>query len=270
MPPWLDRVRVVCERECRTVWRTRTYLLLAGGFGLLVAAVALVSGVSGYVPLVLSLLTPLELLVPLFAGALGYPAIVGERARDELDVHQTYPVSRAEYVAGVYLARTAALLASVVFPLAVLVVLVPFFGRAATPLPQSTGLDSPVLYFRFVTLTAVLGAVALALFHVVSAVARDERRGLVATLVGLLVVVFGFDAAAVIGLGLGSEASAAVAVLSPTGAYRHLVLGLAVAPVTDAAAASLADVAIGTVVLAAWLAVSLVLTGLFVWEPVES
>ncbi|MDS0296629.1 ABC transporter permease [Halogeometricum luteum] len=267
---WADRIRVVFGRELVTVWRTKTYLLLSVGFFLLVVAVALTSGVSGYVPLVLSLLTPVELLVPLFAGAFGYPAIVGERERDELDIHQTYPVTRGEYVLGVYLARLLALLASIVLPLVVLVFAVPLFGRAATFLPQSTGLDSPVLYLRFVVLTAVLGAVTLAVFHLISAVARDARRGIVATLVAFLVVVFGFDIAAVVGLGVGGgEASAALALLSPNGAYRNLVLSLTVAPVTASANVSLVETFMSTFVLLAWTLLSLTATAFFVWSSVD-
>lgn len=269
--PWLRRIRVVFEREVATVWRTRTYLVLSVGFFLLIVAIALTSGVSGYVPLVLSLLTPIELLVPLFAGAFGYPAIVSERERDELDIHQTYPVTRGEYVVGIYLARLLALIVSVVLPLLVLVFAVPLFGRAATFLPQSTGLDSPVLYLRFVVLTAVFGAVTLAVFHLVSAVARDARRGLVTTLVALLTVIFGFDVAAVVGLGFGGDAaSAMLALLSPNGAYRTLVLSLTVAPVTASADASFNDVVVSTLVLIAWALLSLFSTGLLVWTPLSA
>lgn len=268
---WVDRTRVVFQREVVTVWRTRTYLVLSAGFFLIVVSVALTSGVSGYVPLVLSLLTPVELLVPLFAGAFGYPAIVSERERDELDIHRTYPVSRGEYIAGVYLARLLALLVGVVLPLLAIAFAVPLFGRAATFLPQSTGLDSPVLYLRFVVLTAVLGAVTLAVFHLVSAVARDARRGLVATLVTFLIVVFGFDVAAVVGLGLGGgEAGATLALLSPNGAYRSLVLSLIVAPVTASADASFGDVVVATLVLIAWTFLSLVSTALLVWNPTST
>lgn len=268
---WVDRTRIVFEREIATIWRTKTYIVLSGGFFFIIVAIALTSGVSGYVPLVLSLLTPVELLVPLFAGAFGYPAIVNERRRDELDIHQTYPVTRGEYVAGVYLARLLALLVAVILPLMVIAFSVPLFGRASTFLPQSTGLDSPVLYLRFVVLTAVLGAVTLAVFHLVSAVARNARRGLVATLVTLLTVVFGFDVAAVVGLGLGGgEAGAALALLSPNGAYRTLVLSLIVASVTASADASFGDVIVGTLVLVAWNLCSLVFTALLVWSPVST
>ncbi|MFB6090708.1 MAG: ABC transporter permease [Halobellus sp.] len=266
----LDRLRVVFERELTTVRRTRTYLVLSVGFALLATAIAVTSGVSGYVPLLLSLVTPLELLVPLLAGAYGYPAIVGARTRDELEIHQTYPVTRAEYVGGIYLARAAALSASVVVPLLLLLFAVPVFGPRATPLPQSTGLDSPVLYLRFVVLTAALACVTLALFQFVSAVAGDRRRGLVATLVGALVVLLGFDAVAVVGLGLGSGAAATVAVLGPTGAYRELTLALAVAPATASRSGSLVDVAVGGTVLLGWLVASLALAAVSVWRPVES
>lgn len=271
--PWLDRIRVVAERELWTVWRTRTYLLLSGGFFLLVVAVAMTSGVSGYVPLVLSLLTPVELLVPLLAGAFGYPAIVGERDRDELDIHQTYPVTRGEYVTGVYLARFAALLLSVAVPLGVLVVAVPLFGRAETFLPQSTGLDSPVLYLRFVVLTSVLGAVTLAVFLLVSAVSKDARRGFVAMLLALVTVVFGFDVAAVVGLGLGlggGQMGAALALLSPNGAYRTLVLSLTVAPVSASTGAPFLDVVLSVLVLFLWGFLSLAAAGFFLWDPVET
>lgn len=268
MPPWADRVGVVFGRELKTVARTRGYALLTGGFALLVLAIALTGGTSGYVPLVLSLLTPVELLVPLLAGAFGYAAVAGGD-RDEIDLHRTFPVTRGEYVGGVYLARLSALLVAAAVPLTAVAVAVPLFGAADTFLPQSTGLDSPVLYLRFVSLTAAFGATVLAVFHLVSAVSTAGRRAAVAALLAFLTLVFGFDAAAVVGLDLGGGAAAAAfALLSPNGAYRELVLSLVVAPVTGDPVA-LADVVASAFVLVAWLVVSLSVTGLVVWTPVD-
>jgi len=163
------------------------------------------------------------------------------------------------------------LLVSIAVPLLVVAVAVPLFGRVPTFLLQSTGLDSPRLYLRFVVLSVVLGAVMLAVFHLVSAVSNDEHRGLAAMVGVLLLVVFGFDIASVIGLSVGGGAtSTALAVLSPNGAYRTLVLELVVAPVTDPTSSPHVDIAASIGVLFAWTLFSLGPTGLLVWNRVDT
>ncbi|MFC6730499.1 ABC transporter permease, partial [Natronoarchaeum mannanilyticum] len=120
-----DRTTAVFERELGTLARNRLYPLLAVGFAALIVAIALGSDVSGYVPLVATLLTPIELLVPVLVAAMGYRSILGDRERGELDVLRTYPATREEYVVGVFLGRLVAITATVVAPLLAVGVAVP-------------------------------------------------------------------------------------------------------------------------------------------------
>lgn len=263
MTDWDDRIAAVTERELRTLLRSRTYALLAGGYAFLLLAVTVVSGASGYVPLVLTLLTPLELLVPILAAALGYRSILSDRESGELDVLRTYPVTQGEYVFGVYFGRLVAITAIVVVPLLLISVAVPIVGGAPTFLPQPSGLDSPILYLRFVTLTAVFSAVLLAIMTLISAVATSNRRGLVFAVLAVLTAGILIDVAAIAGLASGlSKNWSVVTLLGPTGAYRDLVMAQVVAPITSTEPGS---IAVSTVSLLCWLTLSLLVATWNVW-----
>ncbi|MFC7081678.1 ABC transporter permease [Halorussus caseinilyticus] len=132
----VNRLFAVVGRELTTVVRTRAFLALAGGFAAVVAVLAWTAGAVGYVPLVLDLLTPVEVLVPALALAFGYRSVLGDDERGELDVIRTYPVSRATFVLGVYLGRAAALLVALVVPLLGVALLYPpsaASGRRSSP-----------------------------------------------------------------------------------------------------------------------------------------
>lgn len=261
----VDRIVAVLDRELRTIARNRLYALLAAGFAALVVAVSIGSNVSGYVPLALTLLTPLELLVPALAAAVGYRSILGDRESGELDVVRSYPVTRGEYVAGVYLGRLAAILATVVLPLLAVGLAVPVVGRAPTFLPQPSGLDSPVLYLRFVSLTALFAAAALAVMTLLSAIAGNSRRGLVLAVVAVLATAVGVDAVAVLGLASGVPLGwAGLPFLGPNGAYRGLVIALVVAPVSTPPTQP-APVAMAFGVLLCWVAGALLVAAMRVW-----
>lgn len=157
----------------------------------------------------------------------------------ELAVLRTYPVRREEYV-----------------------------GGAPTFLPQPAGLDSPVLYLRFVVLTGVFSAVMLAVMTLLSATVKSNRRGLVLAIVLLLVLVVGIDLAAIIGLtsGLG-EGSAMLAIVSPNSAYRALVMAFVVNPVTTTPLAPVAPLA-SSIVLLFWLVSALSVATWQVWTKI--
>jgi ABC-2 type transport system permease protein len=88
-------------------------------------------------------------------------------------------------------------------------------------------LDSALLYVRFVVLTALYAAVALALAVAVSAVVRTTRQALAAVAVVFLTVAVGLDLGLVAVLA-GSDPSVpgfdVLLAASPTSAYRGLVL----------------------------------------------
>jgi len=264
----VDRLFAVAGRELTTVARTRAFLALAGGFAAIVGALAWTGAPVGYVPLVLDLLTPVEVLVPALALAVGYRAILGDRERGELDVLRTYPVSRPTYVLGVYLGRASALVVAVVGPLLAVAALVPLFGGVGTTVIASHGAaDSPVLYVRFVVLTAAFALVLAAAATAISATAGTTRAGLaVAVAVGLALVV-GFDAGLVAGLAGGvlpEDALGVALALSPNGAFRGLVLATVAGGAESNGPGTPSAVRVAG--LLAWLAGSLALATLSVWS----
>jgi ABC-2 type transport system permease protein len=230
------RVAVVADREFRTLLRSRILLAVAGVFVLVVAGLAgaAVGAPGGYVSLTLDLLTPVEVLVPAVAVAFVYRSIQGDDERGELDVVRTYPITRLEYVAGVYLGRVVGLLAAVL--VALLVAGVVGGLEAAEPVSflatHSAG-DTPLVYLRFVALTAGYALVAASLALAASAAARRTRDALALGVGVLLLVAVGLDLV-LLGLlsgGLLGRGTLGLFLgLSPASAFRGLVVELAVAP----------------------------------------
>lgn len=232
--PELGALRAVVRRELRTVTRTRVHLLLSGGFALAVIGLVWLSGATGFVPAVLSLLTPLEVLLPVLTAAFVYRSILGDRERGELALVRTYPAPIRTYVAGVYLGRATALLGTLLVPLLFVLVMIALTSVDATFIVQHSGLDSPTLFVRFAVLTALFVAVLTAIFTALSAVVRVVRRGVALAVALVVVLVVGLDLAIVAGLAteiLPESALPVVLTLTPNGAYRSLVLETVVAPV---------------------------------------
>ena len=232
-------VATVFRRELATVVRTPGYGVLAGGLlvvlgGLLAAGGG---GATGFVPAVVDLLLPTEALVPLAAVVLGYRALLTDAASGELAVIRTYPVSVGEYVAGVLLARLAALVAAVGVPYAVIGVVVwltaaPDTGIFAT----HTGVDSPLLYVRFLAFVLLLGAAYVSLAAAVSALAASRRSAVALGALALVAGVLGGDLLLLRSLAAGASPTGVPAslALAPNGAFRGLVfehvIGVAFAP----------------------------------------
>lgn len=226
---WRTALVAVLARELRAAARNRTYPLLAlavtlATFG---AALAGTGPGAGYIPTVVDLLVPVEVLVPAIAFAVGYRAIVDDAVRGELAVLRTYPVPAWTYIGGVYLGRLAVLVGVVLVPLSALGV---YVALAATPgttiFATHRGIDSPALYARFLALTAVLAASTLAVAVAASALSRSRRRAIVFALAGLLLVVAGADLTVLRALEAGLIGEGALRGFlgaSPTSAYRGLV-----------------------------------------------
>lgn len=260
---WRRAVGAVLARELRGAARNRTYLLLAlavtvATFG---AALAGTGPDAGYVPTVVDLLLPVEVLVPAVAFAVGYRAIVEDAVRGELAVLRTYPVPAWTYVVGVYLGRLLVLLGVVLVPLSALGVYV-----ALTAAPDTTvfathrGIDSPVLFVRFLALSAALAATTLAVALAASALSGSRRRAIVLALAGLLFVVAGADLTVLRALEgglIGEGALGAALGASPTSAYRGLVFETVVSVAFERDSGYVAPW-IATVGLLVWTAGSLV------------
>jgi ABC-2 type transport system permease protein len=264
----LDRLFAVVGRELTTVVRTRAFLALAGGFALVVAALAWTAGAVGYVPLVLDLLTPVEVLVPALALAFGYRAVLGDAERGELDVIRTYPVSRPTFVLGVYLGRAAALLVAVIVPLLGVAVSVPLSGGVGTTVIAShAAADSPLVYLRFVVLASAFALVVMAAALAISTTAGTTRAGLVVAVALGVALVVGFDAGIVAGLAGGvipESGLELVLALSPNSAFRGLVLETVVGGAASGAPA--ASPLASLLGLLSWLVGALAVAVVTVWS----
>ncbi|RBI59737.1 ABC transporter permease [halophilic archaeon] len=264
-----DRFTTVLVRELQTLYRTRTVWLLAGGFLVLIVGTALLSGTSGYVPLSLSLLTPLELLVPAFAATLGYRAVLADRERNEISILRTYPIEPGTYILGVYCGRLIGLLTIIVSTLLITGLVVPLVGPSPAELTRTSGLDSPIYYLRFIVLTSIFAAVMQAIMIFLSAIVRNVRRGLILAFVAVITLAIGFDLMIILGLAgdvFTANSLTGFLAMSPASAYRGLVMTFVVAPVATTAVKAATPLA-GLVGLFCWFLFPLLIAGWQVWNP---
>jgi len=224
-----DGVWRVFAREVTAARRTRSYLALAVVSAVAVFGVAVAGGgpTGGYVPTVVDVLVVVELLVPAVAFAVGYRALADPMARGELDIVETYPLPTWAYVAGTYAGRAAVFTVVVGVPLAALGVHVATTaGPETTVFASHRGVDSPLLYLRFLALALLYGLVSLSFVFLLSVVAGARGRALVLALAGLLVLTVGGDVAVFAALDggvLSDESLAGVLAVTPAGAFRGLV-----------------------------------------------
>ncbi|ARS91326.1 ABC transporter permease [Natrarchaeobaculum aegyptiacum] len=223
-------IRTIVGRELRTLTRTRTVLLLGVALAAVLLGITWTGGgyLAGYLPTIVDLLTPLELLVPIVAVAFGYRAILDDDRRGELDVLETYPVSPVEYVLGVYVGRAIGLAVTIVIPLAIVAAAITLTGDDLVGVYAThEGADSPVLFGRFVALTVLFALVVLAVAIAISSVVSATRGALALSVVALVVLLVGLDLALVYGLAeglLGDAALLHALAVSPLSAFRGLVL----------------------------------------------
>jgi len=230
------RLAAVVDRELATVWRTRSYLGLALGFVAVVNALAWTGSAASYATLALDLLVAVQVLVPVLAAGLGYRAILADAVSGELEVVRSFPVDRATYVLGVYLGRLAAVLVVVLAALVPAALVVPFGGRSTSTFLAGHAVGGSIaVHLRFVVLAALFAAVALAAVVAVSALARSVRGALAVAVVLVVLFGVGLDVALVAGLATGvvpPDGLPALLALSPTSAFRGLVLDLVVSAAT--------------------------------------
>jgi ABC-2 type transport system permease protein len=264
-----DDLFAVVERELTIVARTPAYIATAVGFAAIVWWLAFASSLTGYVPLVADLLTPVEVLVPLLAVAFGYRAIQADAASKELDVLRTYPLRPRTYVVGVFVGRATAVLSLVFVTLLVAGLFVPLFGPPANPVIATHGGDGPFgTYLRFVLLATCYAAVVLAAVVAVSTVAARGRTAIAAAVGVFVILTVGLDLGLVAALSsgvVGPDGLRYLLALSPNSAFRGLTLALSVRTV-EAATLPLSAVLADLVGLALWLVGSLVLATLSVWS----
>lgn len=267
-----DRLAAVVARELRTLVRTRSLLAVVAVFALVVVGVATgaVGAPGGYVSLTLDLLTAVEVLVPVLAFGLVYRSVRGDAERSELAVIRTYPLSRAEYVLGVFAGRALGVVAVVVATLGAAGLLASFGEpMGAGVLATHSAGDSPVVFVRFVALAALYAVAVSAVLVAASAVAGTTRGALATGVSVVLFVAVGLDLAIVGALSadlLQSGLPVAFG-LSPASAFRGLVIELAVAPtLLNPPPVPAAAPAVGVAGLVGWTALSLATATVAVWE----
>lgn len=240
MSPAGTQFRALLARELRTVARTRVYLLVAlGVWGLIVGLVATGGGAeSGYLPAVVDLLLPLELLVPAVAVAIGYRSVVADLERGELAVFESYDVSPRVYVAAIYTGRAVALSVIITGGLLATAVMIALAASPDTGIYAThTGVDSPVLFARFTVLTVLFGLTMLGVVVLGSVLARSTRTALALAAGGVVLVVAGGDGLVLLGLAdgwLASESLLGALATVPNSAYRGLVFETVVGVASDA------------------------------------
>jgi ABC-type transport system involved in multi-copper enzyme maturation permease subunit len=265
-----DRALAVIGRELRTIRRARVTRFVAVAVIAVCLTVAWLSGRSGYIQLSIALLTPMEVLIPVAATALGYRAILAERQRGELDIIRTFPVSSETYIGSVYLGRVIALLGIIVGSLLLASLAVPLYSLSPAGLTRTPGVDSPVYFLRFVVLTGWFTAMTLAVVLSISALVRTGRRALAAALLLVVLLTFGLDLVIILGLAEGFVSAGSLPwylAVSPASAYRALVLGSVLAPLTTTEAAAAGLSVVNAVSLALWTVVPLLGAGMLAWVP---
>lgn len=262
-------VLTVVQRELVTVQRTRALIAAAVAFGALIVGLAWTGGSNGYVPAVLTLLTPIEVLVPALAVAIGYRAVQGDAQRGELELLRTYPLSRTEAIIGVYLGRAAVLVVAIVVPLTVVAIVVTLTsGASSTVFPTHSGADSILLFVRFAVLTVGYALVALAAAIALSAATRSLRAAVALASALVVVLAVGLDLAIIGGLAGGVVPDGGLPWLlaaSPNSAYRGLVLQTVVAAVGTSGFET-APAVLNLTGLIAWFTSMLVVARAAIWR----
>jgi ABC-type transport system involved in multi-copper enzyme maturation permease subunit len=263
------RCRVVARRDLETVARTPAFWALFAGLAVVTAGSTWTSNANGFVPVVLDLLTLVEVLVPLVAFAVGYRALLADRRRGERSVLSTYPVSRSTYVVGIFVGRAIPLLAGIAIALAPAGLLVSLNAGEWTVLATHRGLDSALLYVRFVGLAGVYGLAMLAVALAVSAVADGTRSAVALVALTWLAIGLGVDLvlSAAVDAGLvGTRVLPTLLAVSPGSAFRGLVLATTVDVASIETLAAAAPVAcLGA--LLAWPVAALALARHRIWSP---
>ncbi|WP_096389570.1 copper ABC transporter permease [Halopenitus persicus] len=232
----LRSIGAVLRREIATIRRTPGYWIASLGLLAVLVGVLAVGGgdETGFVPAIVDLLLPTELLVPTMAVVLGHRALLTDA--EELAVIRTYPVSMVDYVCGVAAARVVAFVGMLV-PFALIGGYVWLTASPDTTIYAThTGVDSPLLFVRFLAFVVLLGLPYLSVSMVVGAVASSRRGALALAALVLVGGVLGGDLAVVgsLGGGAGVESLPARVAIPPNGAFRGLVfehvIGVALPP----------------------------------------
>lgn len=180
-------VATVARKDLEDAARAKTLWALVVVFSLFIGAAAWffadVQSASGAVAgdaLLVSLTTPTSIFLPIIGIMVGYKAIVGERTSGTIKLLLSLPNTRREVIAGKFVGRTAVVTIAVVAGSLVGGVV---FAVFATSFPV-------VEYLLFLLLTAVLGAVFVAIGIGFSSSTKSDTIAIVGAIALVLLFTF--------------------------------------------------------------------------------
>jgi Cu-processing system permease protein len=227
----MNSILVVARKEFRDDFRNRWTIAAAILFALLALGIAYFGGVAAgkvgftsFAATLASLTTLAAFIIPLIGLLIAYHTIVGERDNGTLLLILSYPLSRAELVAGKFVGHCAALGAAALagFGLAVAIIEV--------TQPQTQTLDAWLQIGNFVASASMLGASFVALACVISVLTDDKSRaaGLALVMWFSSVVLFDLGLLAVLVFSGGNRAEQALypylLLLNPIDVFRLINL----------------------------------------------
>jgi Cu-processing system permease protein len=220
----MNAIMVTARGQLRDALQGWWVALYAATFGALALALAVVGsrgtgslGFEGFNRTSASLLNACLLLAPLAALALGASAVSGERERGTLQGLLAQPVTRWEFLAGLYAGLLGALALATALG----------FGVAGFVIALLSPVIDPARYLQLFALVVLLTGVMLGLGMLLSVVAGSRMRALGAALALWFVLVLFFDlgviGVTVSGL-LGSRGLVAALLLNPVDVARVLAV----------------------------------------------
>ncbi|MBX0296913.1 hypothetical protein [Haloarcula nitratireducens] len=263
-----NRLLAVFEREFRTIIRSRTYGVIALGFVVAVLALSAIGGVSGYISVILGILTPLEALLVVLGAAFGYRALLADDLSGELDMVRSFPIPRVAYTGGVLLGRVTAIVSIVLASLFIVGVVVQLSPSGSTDyLLRRTAYNGALLFVRFSVLTTIAAVVFFTVITAVSAAVNRLQQAISMVVLVAVMLALGLDVAILTGLAtnvLSPSSLPWLLALSPLSAYRGLVLALVIESASAATLQS-GSVLANSIGLLGWAIGSLVVSVRLVW-----
>lgn len=258
-------ILIVASKEFRDGLRNRWVLAITVVFALLAVGIAYfgaaAAGKVGFTSLsttIVSLASLGVFLIPLIALLLAYDTVVGEEEQGTLLLLLTYPLHRAQLLAGKFLGHAGIIAVSSTLGFGIAGVLMALFSDEASgaELLQSFG------YFIFTAI--LLGLVFVAFAHLISVSVAEKTRAAGLALVVWFFFVLVFDLALLGGLvatkgAVGSGIFPYLLLLNPTDVFRLANLTGFEAAQVQAGLASLApgellNPALLAAMLALWVA----------------
>lgn len=179
--------RVIARKELRDAIRRRWFWMFSAAFAGLAALLANLAlpggvgaGASGFTRSASSLVTLVQLIVPLMGLVLGAQALSSERERGTLRFLLAHPVSRAEVLAGTFAGLMLALIGTVALG----------FGAAGVVTAIRGGAADAGIFLRVAALSALLAVTMLAVGLAIGAWARRPTTAIGTAVFAWLVFAF--------------------------------------------------------------------------------